>query len=162
MNTKFLSVYSFVGGALSLLMFAGCGNNERQVHSRGFHLPEGDAELGKSLFVQFDCTRCHRVSGVDFPASDESVPKIEIGGEVNRISSYGELVTSIMSPQHVISPKYLALLSEEERKEGTTPSPMPVFNEELTVKQLIDLASFLHSRYSLIEPTVDDFDYFYD
>ena len=117
--------------------------------------------MGKSLFVQFDCTRCHLVSGVKFPDPGESVPKIEIGGEVNRVYSYGELVTSIISPQHVISPQYTDLLSKAARNEGAKPFPMPVFDEQLNVKQLTDLAAFLHSRYRKIEPSVDDFDYFY-
>ncbi|NNE91575.1 MAG: c-type cytochrome [Verrucomicrobiales bacterium] len=137
----------------------GC-SEERKTHSRGFHLPEGDVEIGKTTFADMQCVLCHTVSGVELPDRGlPSLPKIAIGGEVHRVHSYGELVTSIISPEHVVSPKYLAMLSKEERAKEDIDSPMPVFNEEMTVQQLIDLVAFLHSRYQLIEPESDP--YFY-
>ena len=36
---------------------------------------------------------------------------------------------------------------------------MPVFNDELTVRQLTDLVAFLHDRYKLIEPGTDEYYY---
>jgi hypothetical protein len=74
------------------------------------------------------------------------------------VKSYGELVTSIITPQHVISPQYLKMLSEEEKAKGVE-SPMPVFNHDLSVKQLTDLVAFLHSRYRLIESSGDEYYY---
>ena len=137
---------------------AGCGGEARQ-QSRGFHLPEGDVEAGKETFVEMQCHRCHTVEGVVLPDNDiRSLPKINLGGEISQVKSYGELVASIISPQHVVSPKYLAILSDEEKK-GEVESPMPVFNDEMNVRQLINLVAFLHSRYRLIEPQADD--YFY-
>lgn len=145
----------------SLFFMASC-DRDRETHSRGFHLPEGDIEVGKSLFVKFNCVQCHTVSGVDFAnleAQEGAPPRINIGGEVYRVDSYGQLVTSIISPQHVVSPKYLAMLSKEEKQGDEPSSPMPVFNEEMTVDELISLAAFLHSRYRLIEPTLDSYYY---
>ena len=145
-------------GGLLALGLTGC-NTERQTHARGFHMPDGDVEVGKSIFTEMQCVRCHTVSGVELPDHGlPALPKIELGGEVHRVRSYGELVTSVISPAHVVSPKYLALLSKEERK-GEVQSPMPVFNEEMTVQQLVDLVAFLHSRYKLIEPATDEYYY---
>lgn len=145
----------------SLLFLVSC-DRDRETHSRGFHLPQGDIEVGKSLFVKFNCVQCHTVSGVDFAdlkTREGAPPRINIGGEVYRVDSYGQLVTSIISPQHVVSPKYLAMLSKEEKEGGDASSPMPVFNEEMSVDELISLAAFLHSRYRLIEPTLDSYYY---
>ena len=144
--------------AAAMLVLAAC-DSESKVQAKGFHLPAGDIEVGKTLFVELKCFKCHSVAGVKIPDDDlPSLPEIILGGEVNRVKSYGELVTSIISPEHVVSPKYLAILSEEEKKRGAE-SPMPVFNEEMTVQQLIDLVAFLHSRYKLIEPTYDEYYY---
>ncbi|MDF1815245.1 MAG: c-type cytochrome [Verrucomicrobiales bacterium] len=146
--------------AAGSLLLSGCGTEERVAQSRGFHLPEGDAVVGQGLFVKFDCVYCHTVAGVELAATGgpEGPPKIPLGGEVNRVRSYGELVTSIINPEHVISPQYLAILSKPE-KEGDVASPMPVYNEEMTVGQLVDVAAFLHSRYRLIEPSLDNYHY---
>jgi hypothetical protein len=87
-----------------------------------------------------------------------ALPKIHLGGEIHKVKSYGELVTSIVNPDHVISPQYLKTLSEAE-KERKIESPMLGFNEVMTVKQLTDIVSFLHERYRLIDPSTDE--YFY-
>ena len=59
------------------------------------------------------CVRCHTVAGVELPDDDlHGLPKINLGGEIYRVKSYGDLVTSIINPQHVVSPKYLAILSD--------------------------------------------------
>jgi len=144
----------------SFSLLGGC-STEHQTQSKGFHLPEGDVEVGKNLFVKFDCNWCHSVSGVELPDSGtlNKPPAIMLGGEVNQVQSYGELVTSIIDPEHVISPKYLASLSKKEKKEGEILSPMPGYNQEMSVEQLVDMVAFLHSRYRLIEPDLDDFYY---
>lgn len=134
-------------------------DSETRTQAKGFHLPSGDIEVGKALFVELRCFRCHSVADVKLPDDDlPRLPEIKLGGKVNKVKSYGELVTSIINPDHVVSPKYLAILSDEERKRGAE-SPMPVFNEEMTVQQLIDLVAFLHSRYKLIEPASDEYYY---
>jgi len=137
---------------------AGC-DQERRLHSRGFHLPEGDSEVGRATFVELKCHRCHTVDGIGLPAPGAAgPPRIALGGEIHRVRSYGELVTSIITPQHVISEKYLDALPEPE-KEGDVRSPMPVFNHDMTVAELSDLVAFLHSRYRLIEPATDQYHY---
>lgn len=157
MKKAFYATLSVLGAGLFLLV-GGCGQEEKVI-SKGFRLPEGDIEVGKSTFVAMECNRCHSVEGVALPDRDlPALPKIHLGGQIHKVKTYGELVTSIIKPQHVISPQYLKMLSEEEKERGVE-SPMPGFNEQMTVKQLTDLVSFLHSRYRLIEPSTDE--YFY-
>ena len=136
--------------AVVLMVFAsGCGQETKTV--KGFILPEGDIEKGKATFVELGCRQCHSVAGVDLPPYDGVVSlQIEIGGKVLRVKNYGELMTSIVYPDHQLAPEYLKLLNEEEKKRGN--SPMPDFRDTMTVKQLIDLAAFLHSRYEKLHP----------
>ena len=84
---------------------------------------------------------------------------LSIGGEVRRVKNYGELVTSIINPDHAVSQKYLTQLSSEERADAKDDSPMPSFNTEMTVAQMIDIVSFLQSRYEEFVPEYD-MDYF--
>lgn len=142
------------------LVFAGCQSEEEKLHSHGFHLPEGDPVVGKTLFVESSCNVCHTVEGEVLPERGPNwPPTIHLGGEIFRVKSYGDLVTSVVAPNHVVSPQYTAMLTEEDKGTEAEDSPMPVFNEELTVKQLIDIVSFLHGRYRLIEPTADPYYY---
>ena len=143
---------------ITAIGLAGCGKEARQ-HAQGFRLPDGDIEVGKTTFVDMQCIRCHTVEGVELPENDlHGLHKINLGGEIYRVKSYGDLVTSIINPQHVVSPKYLAILSDAEKEAGVE-SPMPVFNDEMTVRQLTDLVAFLHERYQLIEPGTDEYYY---
>lgn len=138
-----------LGVLLLTLMIAGCGNNPKS--SYGFTLPEGDVDRGKTAFVELKCTDCHSVSGVDFniePPGERL--SVTLGGKVSRIQTYGELVTSIINPSHELPASYTAA---EVSADGQ--SKMRVYNDVLTVSQLIDLVAFLQSRYELepIEPT---------
>jgi L-cysteine S-thiosulfotransferase len=69
-----------------------------------------------------------------------------LGGEVSYIHSYGELVTSVIHPSHGLAPGF----SREKIQTGAL-SPMPEFNDMMTVRQMIDLVAFLQSRYTQIE-----------
>jgi hypothetical protein len=75
---------------------------------------------------------------------------VEIGGEVYRVRDYGELLTAIVNPDHIISPKYIAMLERAERE--AVISPMPYYGEEMTVAELIDLVEFLHAQYTRLQP----------
>lgn len=126
---------------------------------RGFRLPDGDPERGKTAFVALDCHQCHRVVGVTLP-EPVSPPPVEftLGGEVRRVKSYGELVTAIIQPQHIVSPEYLAKLPTEQRKEAS--SPMPPANDRMTVTQLQDVVTFLHDHYQKAAPAGTTYPYY--
>lgn len=155
MKPVLLSILASFAG-LSLVLTS-CGGKEERLDvkkNKGFRLPEGDAERGKEAFVRLNCHQCHSVEGVDLPeAADKSGIRFALGGEVGKVKSYGELVTAIIQPQHVISADFLATLDEAER-DGAA-SPMPDFNDSMTVRQMTDLVVFLDAHYKKHVPTYD-------
>ncbi len=127
----------------------GCGTDHTPV--RGFVLPQGDIERGQEVFATAGCRYCHSIRDVDLPPFEgNAVLDIELGGKVYRVKTYGELLTSIVNPNHVVSAQYRAMLDAKERINPQ--SPMPVFNDLINVTQLIDLTAFLHARYELLTP----------
>ncbi|MFM8984167.1 MAG: cytochrome C, partial [Spartobacteria bacterium] len=107
--------------AAVVLLAVGC---DLERSPRGFRLPDGNVDKGKEAFVSLQCNACHSVSGETFPAPTSF--NIPLGGETPRIRTYGELVTSIINPSHVISARYRAELREAKE------SPMTNFNDTMT------------------------------
>jgi hypothetical protein len=135
--------------AFALLAVTACSKEGRPV--RGFVLPEGDIAQGEQVFVDFNCHACHSIPGIEFPVVEFTPPFIlEIGGEVYRVRDYGELLTAIVNPDHIISPKYIAMLEKADRE--AVISPMPYYGEDMTVAELIDLVEFLHAQYTRLQP----------
>ncbi len=126
-----------------LLMTAACTEDVRQ--AQGFSLPEGDLDTGRQVFVDLHCNDCHRVSDIAQETVDQPPLSIELGGEVTRIKTYGELVTSIINPSHRVS---ISLFQAEYTNEEGE-SLMRNYNEVMTVQELIDLVAFLQSEYKL-------------
>ncbi len=117
--------------------------------TRGFSLPEGDAEKGKQVFSRFQCLACHTISGYDQKELGEDINKemeysITLGGEVNRAKTYAQLLTAIINPSHRFSPNFSP---ESVQIDGV--SKMKNYNDVMTVSQLIDLVSFLQPHYQL-------------
>jgi len=135
--------------AIILYALLACTENGKPV--RGLVLPEGDLAQGEQVFIDFNCQSCHTIPDVDFPEADFKAPFIlEIGGEVYRVKNYGELLTAVVNPDHIISPKYVNLLKQAKR--DVIISPMPYYGEEMTVAELIDLVEFLHAQYTRLQP----------
>ena len=135
--------------AIALLALSACSGDHKPV--KGFVLPEGDIDQGQQVFVDFNCHACHTIPGVEFPAVEPQLPFIlEIGGEVYRVKNYGELLTAVVNPDHIISPKYKAMMEKAHREAGL--SPMPYRGEEMTVAELIDVVEFLHAQYTKLQP----------
>jgi hypothetical protein len=132
---------------LSLVLFlVGCGARETD-----FTLPPGDAERGQAAFVTFRCFDCHVVDGVDLPpGEEEGQVLVKLGGEVERLQDYGDLVTAIVNPSHRLAKGYTPSFVADEGK-----SRMTVYNDVMTVSQLIDIVAFLQAHYKLRtqEPT---------
>jgi hypothetical protein len=134
-----------------LLAVAGCDAGPRS--ARGFRLPDGDVEKGKGTFVTLQCNTCHKVAGVELPAPDTKADvEVTLGGEVRRVRTYGELVTSVINPSHTLARGYP---KEKISKDGE--SRMTNFNDVMTVSQLVDLVAFLQSAYQI---KVDDSMYY--
>lgn len=118
---------------------------------KGFVLPEGDIQRGQEVFTSVGCRNCHTIAGLDLPPLEQApLFDIDLGGQVHRVKTYGELLNSIVNPNHTVSPRYRITLDPDERKDAQ--SPMPVFNDVISVTQLIDLTAFLHSRYEFLAP----------
>lgn len=137
--------FKFAIGAAVLL--AGCGGE--------FALPEGDIQRGRETFIALECNTCHSVADIDRAASDLPPPiHKKLGGEVSRVKSYEDLVTSIINPSHRLSARYPEdMISEIADEEGR--SRMPNYNDVMTVQQLVDLVTFLQSEYRVRAPSRD-------
>jgi len=131
---------------LPIAFLAGCASDEE-----GFTLPAGDAERGRAAFVAFRCFDCHDVHNVEMPLRAKSdMAIVKLGGEVTRVKRYGDLVTGIINPSHRLAEGYTPGEKADDGK-----SPMKVYNDVMTVAQLIDIVTFLQQHYQLrpYEPT---------
>ena len=88
---------------IALFALSACTGDAKPV--KGFVLPDGDIDQGKQVFQDFNCHGCHTIPGMAFPETDFRPPFVlEIGGAVYRVDNYGDLLTSIVNPDHIISP----------------------------------------------------------
>ena len=137
-------------------VLTGCDSGPKS--GKGFTLPEGDADRGLAVFKQLRCYDCHSVAGVDLPEAEEpDQTVVALGGEVTRIQTYGELVTSIINPSHRLARGYA--VEEIASEEGE--SEMKNYNDVMTVSELIDLVTFLQSHYSLREYEITRYPLYY-
>ena len=151
MSTRNISKIGLAGmlAIVTLLALAACTGDAKPV--KGFVLPQGDIAQGEQVFIDFNCHGCHTIPNIEFPETEFEPPFIlEIGGEVYRVKNYGELLTAIVNPDHIISMKYRAMLEQADRE--AIISPMPYYGEHMTVAELIDLVEFLHAQYTKLQP----------
>lgn len=121
----------------------------------GFRLPDGDAEVGKQLFVKLECNSCHTIAGLELPLAAESGPvTFTLGGPVPRVKNYGQLVSSVINPSHRVARHF----SKDQEGEE---SLMRVYNETMTVQELIDLVAFLQAQYQVPIPQYTYYSYKY-
>jgi len=104
------------------------------------------------VYKRHNCQQCHRIAGVEQPPKDDREMDVELGGEVRRISTYGELVTSVINPSH-----RLARGHRDDDATADGESRMKNYNDVLTVSELIDLVAFLQSKYSIRPPDTSDY-----
>jgi sulfur-oxidizing protein SoxX len=115
----------------------------------GFRLPDGDPEAGRQAFLAMQCNACHQIEGIEMPNLDLAAPvTVVLGGQVSRVKTYGDLVTSIINPSHKLISTYPA---DEVSVDGET--FMPTMNQFMTVDQLIDIVAFLQIQYDVVPPT---------
>jgi len=118
---------------------------------KGFSLPKGDVEAGKAVFVKYQCLSCHTVEGVEQDDIHKN-PEISValGGKTRQTITYAELVTSVINPSHKLASRYLIA---DVSTDGT--SKMTVFNDVMTVTELVNLVAFLQPKYKLVpyQPT---------
>ena len=129
-----------------LLLLNAC---DQSVHAtRGFRLPDGDVEHGEKLFDELQCLACHTMDGKDGSDIDKQIETpVALGGKVVLNKTYAELLTSIINPSHRISQNL-----DPTKVQRNGQSLMRNYNDVITVTELIDLVTFLQTRYELVEP----------
>jgi len=138
---------NYLFGALigGLILCAGGCNPQ----ARGFALPPGDAEAGAETFVELRCNACHSIQDGIEKLIEDGDPEMHVvlGGAVSRVKTYGDLVTSIINPSHKLS---RGIDPSTHDDFGT--SNMPIYNESMTVQQMLDLTTFLQDSYTVWVP----------
>ena len=133
--------------ALMTIATAACGDPRRSMSQLA--PPPGDAEHGRTVFVDMRCNACHRVAG-DNLAAPVAEPAVEVmlGGRIARVKTDGALADSIVNPSHRI-----AYERRNEARAGTL-SRMPDYKEAMTVAELADLVAYLQTKYELVDPPI--------
>lgn len=132
---------------VSLFALSACDQGAR-MSEKGFRLPDGDAQAGREAFLYMQCHQCHTLEGEELPEIPGlSPPYVELGGKVTRVVTYGELITSIINPSHKLARGY----AEEVVSEDGV-SNMYIYNQHMTVQELIDIVMFLQPYYEVLVP----------
>ena len=100
-------------------------------------LPAGDPEAGREVFLSFGCDYCHRVSSDPELGSIESQEPGPDLGSLGQRKGTGEIASSIIAPSHELSVN----AGLEQRQE----SPMPNFNDAITLGEWLDLVAYIET-----------------
>lgn len=137
-----------VGFTLAILMtvLAACSYGPES--PKGFSLPEGDPAAGEQVFLEYKCLSCHSLKDYE----DDSLIKefdipVQLGGTSSVVKTYAQLVTSVINPSHRLAPRHRGIEEKTMNDDGS--SKMRVFNEVMTVQELIDLVAFLQPKYEV-------------
>jgi mono/diheme cytochrome c family protein len=104
---------------------------------RSNFLSSGDPIAGKRTFLELKCQACHRVAGDDFDLQVQGTAGPQLGS-AQAAQSADAVASSIAAPGHTIS-----------REPGAWQRPdgpgMKDYSRVMTVRQLIDLISYIRS-----------------
>ena len=140
----------FLGLVMVLVFETGCDSQ-----ARGFALPQGDISDGKLAFFELGCNHCHSAGDIQWIGrSDGEEIHVKLGGKVHSIKSYGELVTSVINPSHKIKYKHKGNMTTEAGE-----SKMRLYNEVMTVQNLVDIVTFLQDEYDVKPPPTPYYNY---
>jgi Cu/Ag efflux protein CusF len=115
------------------------GNHHEEIHAHHpqnwrFTMPKGDPGKGREVFIKFECYFCHEVRGENFDfAGVDYGPELSQMGSMHPLEYFTE---SIINPS--------AWPAKEDR-DPDGHSRMPVYNDRMTVQELIDLSAYLAS-----------------
>jgi len=89
-----------------------------------FNIPEGDADAGRKVYIGMECYTCHRIAGEKFPEvrPEERKPGPDLTG-MGAHHPRDYFAEAVLNPNAVIL----------------------TYNDTLTIKQWIDLATYLKS-----------------
>ncbi|GLX77013.1 hypothetical protein tinsulaeT_03530 [Thalassotalea insulae] len=136
---------------LCLLLIVSCDKGADS--PRGFSLPHGDADLGKQVFIKYQCSGCHQIDDITQPQEAEF--SIRLGGKTTQVKTYAELVTSVINPSHKFARGYPL---SKIQQDGT--SKMKVFNDVMTITELINLVAFIQPHYELMPYKNTNYQYY--
>jgi sulfur-oxidizing protein SoxX len=129
-----------------ILALWGCSNSPQS--TKAFVLPEGDIAAGEATFMRMRCYDCHRIAGVDLPvAEEEGQVLVDLGGDVSKVKTYGDLLTSIVNPSHRLASGYADELVAVDGQ-----SRMTHYNDVMTVSELTNLVAYLQTKYRVKRP----------
>lgn len=132
---------------VSLVALSAC-DRDAMMSSKGFRLPDGDAQAGREAFLYMQCHQCHTIKGEQLPGiPGQEPPYVELGGSVSKVKTYGELITSIINPSHKLARGYAAEVVSEDGE-----SKMYIYNDHMTVTELTDIVMFLQPYYDVVVP----------
>jgi len=114
---------------------------------KGFSLPEGDSIAGKQVLLKYQCLACHSIKGLEPPTDliDNPEFSVRLGGQSTQVKTYADLLTSIINPSHKFAKGYQL---EAIQSDGV--SKMTIYNDVMTVTELVNLVTFVQSNYELI------------
>ena len=131
----------------SLATLSAC-DRDAMMSSKGFRLPDGDVEAGREAFLYMQCHQCHTIEGVELPViPGQDRPYVELGGKVTYVKTYGHLVTAIINPSHELARGYAEEVVAENGE-----SKMYIYNDHMTVQELIDIVMYLQPHYDVVVP----------
>lgn len=141
-----MKIFIWFTSIILLTVLAACSYGPES--PKGFSLPEGDGVKGEKVFIQYQCQACHSLKGF----ADDSLIKefdtpIPLGGTSSMVKTYAQLVTSIINPSHKLAPRSHYIEEKITNSDGS--SKMRVFNDVMTVQELIDLVAFLQPKYEV-------------
>ena len=132
---------------VSLAALSAC-DRDAMMSSKGFRLPDGNAVAGREAFLYMQCQQCHTIDGEELPLiPGQEMPYVELGGKVTKVKTYGELITAIINPSHELARGYAEEVVSEYGE-----SNMYIYNDHMTVQELIDIVMYLQPYYDVVVP----------
>jgi len=123
-----------------VLLLAGCttgDGNDYEIAT--LVMPEGHPDAGRQAFLKLGCASCHAVGWEpEFPAPLSANPGPGLDRSLT-MQTAGGIATSIIVPSHYVPAKI------RRTAEGQV-SPMADYTEAMTVRQLIDVVSYLRAQ----------------
>jgi hypothetical protein len=107
-----------------------------------FTLPSGDPLAGEAVFVRMKCGACHNVEGRDTGSAGQQAGAV--GPDLTRAQA--QLPAEFVAERLITADRFLPhgmFHATYSRSDGS--SRMGNYNEEMSVKELIDLVAFLQS-----------------
>jgi hypothetical protein len=142
-----------------LVIIVACisGCNKGADSSSGFSLPEGNAEQGKLVLEKYLCLSCHVVADVEPVSGLIGNPNfsIRLGGKSPKVKTYADLLTSVINPSHKFAVGYAL---KDVQSDGV--SKMLIYNDVMTVTELVDLVTFLQGKYELVPYNRSNYQYY--